>query len=106
MRATLFSLPLLLALSGCVTAPADGSERIQTTSDAKRESVQSAVAAPLRDVNVLRTKIPTVLLEAMADPYQRPAHASCAVIALAPAAGDASDRAAAPGATRRPPPRP
>ena len=64
-------------------APADGSERIQTTSDAKRESVQSAVAAPLRDVNVLRTKIPTVLLEAMADPYQRPAHASCAALAAA-----------------------
>ena len=83
MRATLFSLPLLLALSGCVTAPADGSERIQTTSDAKRESVQSAVAAPLRDVNVLRTKIPTVLLEAMADPYQRPAQASCAALAAA-----------------------
>lgn len=83
MRATLFSLPVLLALSACVTAPADGSEKIQTTSDAKRESLQGAVASPLRDVNVLRTKIPTVLLEAMADPYQRPAHATCAALAAA-----------------------
>jgi len=81
MRATLYPLPLLLALGACVTAPADGSEKIQTTSDAKRESVQQAVAAPLRDVNVLRTKIPVVLLEAMADPYKRPPHTACAAIA-------------------------
>jgi hypothetical protein len=31
-----------------------------------------AVSAPLRDVNVLRTKIPDILLQAMADPYARP----------------------------------
>ena len=81
MRATLYPLPLLFLLGACVTAPADGSDKIQTTSDAKRESMQQAVAAPLRDVNVLRTKIPAVLLEAMADPYRRPEHATCAGIA-------------------------
>jgi hypothetical protein len=59
-------------LGGCVTAPADGSPRVQTTSDANQESVRGAVSAPLRDLNVLRTKIPPALLEAVADPYARP----------------------------------
>ena len=64
-------LPLLL-LAACVTAPANGSKRVQSTSDANRESLKGAAEAPLRDLNLLRTKIPLVLLEAMADPYERP----------------------------------
>jgi hypothetical protein len=79
----LFALPCLALLTACVTAPADGSTKIQTTGEAKRESVQGAVSAPLRDVNLLQTKIPTVLLEAMADPYQRPNPATCEGIAAA-----------------------
>ena len=72
-------LLLILPIAACATtARQDGSPRIQTTSEAKRESFQGAVSAPLRDVNVLRTKIPPVLLEAMADPYKRPEPASCA----------------------------
>jgi len=83
MRAPPLLLPVLLLLSACMTAPADGSRQIQTTSEAKRESIEGAVAAPLRDVNLLRTKIPAVLLEALADPYQRPAPSTCArLIAL------------------------
>ena len=78
MRAPPLLLPVLLLLSACMTAPADGSRQIQTTSEAKRESIEGAVAAPLRDVNLLRTKIPAVLLEALADPYQRPAPSTCA----------------------------
>ena len=66
MRNIAFALIPTLLLCGCVTAPADGSDKIQTTSEAKRESMQGAVSAPLRDVNLLQTKIPTVLLEAMA----------------------------------------
>jgi hypothetical protein len=58
--------------SGCTTARADGSPKMQTTSEANRENVQGAAEAPLRDLNVLRTKVPDVLLEAMADPYARP----------------------------------
>ncbi|UTP41593.1 hypothetical protein M9M90_12075 [Phenylobacterium sp. LH3H17] len=61
-----------------MTTRADGSPEVQTTSEAKRESMGAAVAAPLRDVNLLRTKIPPVLLEALADPYQRPVPATCA----------------------------
>jgi hypothetical protein len=72
------ALPAVLAaaaagLAGCMTSRADGSPQIQTTSEANRESVGAAVASPLRDLNVLRTKVPDVLLAAMADPYERPA---------------------------------
>lgn len=59
--------------------PAD-SERIQTTSDANRDGITGAVSAPLRDVNIVRTKIPAVLNEAMNDPYERPPHPSCEVL--------------------------
>lgn len=80
MRRTLCLLPILALLGACTTAPADGSPEIQTSSAANRESVQGAVASPLRDVNVLRTKIPQVLLDAMADPYALPNPANCARI--------------------------
>lgn len=50
-------------------APAD---RVKTSDEVERESLTGAATAPLRDLNVLRTKIPRVLLEAMADPYARP----------------------------------
>ncbi len=83
MRKFLFVLPFFLPLAGCLTTPADGSAKVQTTSEAKRENIQGAVSAPLRDVNVLRTKIPPILLEAMADPYQRPNPNTCAGISAA-----------------------
>ncbi|MFY8208624.1 MAG: hypothetical protein ACOVOE_04695, partial [Caulobacter sp.] len=44
---------------------------------ANKEGISGAVSAPLRDVNIVRTKIPRVLLEAMDDPYQRPGRADC-----------------------------
>jgi hypothetical protein len=59
-------------LAGCLTTRGDGSPKVETTSEANRESIKGAAEAPLRDVNVLRTKIPDVLLFAMADPYSRP----------------------------------
>jgi hypothetical protein len=67
----------LLLLGGCTTTRRDGSPRIQTSSEANRESLQGAVSAPLRDVNVLRTKIPEVLLRATADPFARPRRLTC-----------------------------
>ncbi len=76
-------LVLALALAGCTTTRADGSPQVQTSSQATRESLEGAVSAPLRDVNLLRTKIPPVLLEARANPYKRPQPATCArLIAL------------------------
>jgi hypothetical protein len=67
-----------LMLGGCMTSRSDGSPKVQTTNEANRESVKGVAESPLRDLNVLRTKIPPVLLEAMADPYQRPAARGCA----------------------------
>jgi hypothetical protein len=56
------------------------SDKIQTTSDANKDGVTGAISAPLRDVNLVRTKIPPVLIEAMADPYQRPDRPTCEVL--------------------------
>lgn len=76
MRVQLASALLLaLAASAASGQPAPSepaSERVKTADDLKRESVQGAATAPLRDLNVMRAKIPPVLLEAMADPYARP----------------------------------
>ncbi|HEV2531677.1 hypothetical protein [Phenylobacterium sp.] len=60
------------ALCACTTTSAKDPNRVQTTTQAERENLGGAVGAPLRDLNVLRTKIPAALLEAMADPYYRP----------------------------------
>lgn len=62
--------------------PADEG-RIRSTSEANRDGITGAMQAPLRDVNIVRTKIPRVLLEAMDDPYRRPDKADCrSLIAL------------------------
>ena len=74
-------LPLLAvgALVGaCTTTRADGAPQVQTAAEANRESLQGAVKAPLRDLNVLRTKVPPILLESLADPYARPRTSGCA----------------------------
>ena len=60
--------------------PSPDDSKIQTTSDANRDGLAGAVSAPLRDVNIVRTKIPAVLIEAMADPYARPAPANCVTL--------------------------
>jgi hypothetical protein len=66
-----------LMLGGCTTTRADGSPKVETTSEANREGLRGAAKAPLRDLNMLRTKIPEVLLQALADPYERPSSKSC-----------------------------
>lgn len=72
-------------------------ERIKSTSEANKDGITGAMTAPLRDVNVIRTKIPRVLLEAMDDPYRRPGVADCATLVsqvnlLDAALGDDFDR--------------
>lgn len=72
-------------------------ERIKSTSEANKDGITGAMTAPLRDVNVIRTKIPRVLLEAMDDPYKRPGVADCATLIrqvdlLEAALGDDFDR--------------
>lgn len=70
-------LAAVLLLAGCLTERPDGSPKIETTTEADRDGVRGVAQAPLRDLNVLRTKIPDVLLQAMADPYERPAKGRC-----------------------------
>lgn len=87
-RTLLLATFLATAATGCASArqqapPAQAAnpaadERIQSTSEANKDGITGAMTAPLRDVNVIRTKIPRILLEAMDDPYKRPARADCA----------------------------
>lgn len=52
--------------------PPDPKDQIKTSDQAKRESVQGAATAPLRDLNMIKTQIPEILLIALEDPYARP----------------------------------
>ena len=83
-------LCIALVLGGCMTTRRDGSPKVETTQEADREGLQGVAQAPLRDLNVLRTKIPEVLLQAQADPYERPPSTKCsALIALVKPLNDA-----------------
>lgn len=81
------SLPVLLAaalfaLAGAAHAapakapppppPPDPANQVKTSDQLKRESIEGAVTSPLRDLNVVRAKVPEVLLQALSDPYARP----------------------------------
>jgi hypothetical protein len=44
----------------------------QTSAEANSESLGAAMAAPLRDINVVRSEIPDLLTKAEADPYAPP----------------------------------
>jgi hypothetical protein len=73
-------VPALLAVSlaACAsTSPSPPPGRVQTTEQINRSGVVGAVSAPARDLNLLRAKIPPVLLEALDDPYKRPTPATC-----------------------------
>ena len=51
--------------------------KVKTTAEANRESVAGAAKAPLRDLNVIRTQVPDILVQALADPYARPKTKKC-----------------------------
>lgn len=76
----LFAAPLIALLAGCVSDQMNKDGTIQTTTQANRSGIGGAVTAPLRDVNVVRTKVPEPLLQALAEPYARPADKGCAAI--------------------------
>ena len=76
MRAALLLVTCAL-LAGCVSTRVDKDGTIQTPSEANRAGLTGAVTAPLRDINVLRTKIPGALLVAYAEPYARTADNGC-----------------------------
>ena len=54
---------MVLALGGCASPP--------------KPSVAGSVAAPLADLNLLRSEVPPVLLEALRNPYELPADQGC-----------------------------
>jgi hypothetical protein len=64
--------------------PQPPGDRLRTSDEVKRESIEGAVTTPLRDLNVDRVDIPEVLRQAITDPYARPPrHARCSqLIAL------------------------
>src|SRR6478752_8021147 len=72
MRSLVLLAVVVPMLSACASKSEPPPQKIQTTSDANKEGIAGAAQAPLRDMNLVRTKIPPVLLEAMADPYARP----------------------------------
>ena len=63
------------------TAPTQQTEpQLVSPDKAGSANVTNAAAAPLHDLNLVRQKIPPVLLQALADPYARPKPANCATI--------------------------
>ena len=72
MRLTLTAAlltPLLLA--ACATQP------VQTVEQTTRKGVSDAAHAPFEDFNLVRSRIPVVLLDAVKDPYARPQPFGC-----------------------------
>ena len=84
-------LPFALAMAAYATlahaAPATPpddppGERVKTSDQVKKGSVEGAVTAPLRDLNVMKTDIPSILLRTLEDPYARPARGwKCSTLA-------------------------
>ena len=63
-------------------AKANPNQRLLTPEQQGREGmVKGVVEQPFRDFGLVRSKIPSVLIEAIADPYARPAPATCDGIA-------------------------
>lgn len=72
-RCAATALALGLGLSASDAALAGKRQKApQTSAEANTESLGSAVAAPLRDINVVRSEIPDLLKKAQADPYAPP----------------------------------
>jgi len=81
MKQAVLLICTLTLLGACATTPTGNPGRIQTTDQANRESLAGAATSPLRDMNVLRTKVPAVLVDALADPYASPPSRTCEALA-------------------------
>jgi hypothetical protein len=72
MRLTLTAAVIApLALAACAT------QSVQTVASTTRKGVDDAAHAPFEDFNLVRSRIPVVLLEAVKDPYSRPQPLNC-----------------------------
>ena len=79
MRTNVLAAALVAALAvpAIVSADPPPSGQLQTPDQAGQSTIGSAASAPMHDMNLMRQKIPPLLLAAMADPYARPAPATC-----------------------------
>jgi hypothetical protein len=68
---------VLIASAAHSQGEAQTPARAQTNTEANRSSLKGAAQAPLRDLNVIRTQVPQVLVDALADPYARPKTKKC-----------------------------
>jgi len=59
------------------TAKSNANDRLLTPEEQGRQGMKGVVEQPFRDFGLVRTKIPPVLLAAIADPYARPTPATC-----------------------------
>ncbi len=71
------ALAAALAVPAIVAADPPPPGQIQTPNQASQSTMGQAAAAPMYDMNLMRQKIPPLLLAAMADPYARPTPATC-----------------------------
>jgi hypothetical protein len=68
--------------SGPGSSAKSANDRLLTPEQEGRQGVVKGVAEqPFRDFNLVRSRIPLVLIEAIADPYARPSPANCDGIA-------------------------
>ena len=68
------ALALCLGAGAASAASAEKQQKApQTSAEANTDNLGSAVVAPLRDINVVRSEIPALLKKAVADPYAPPA---------------------------------
>jgi hypothetical protein len=73
--------PGLARQASAPPAPARQTEpQLVSPDKAGSANVTNAAAAPLHDLNLVRQKIPPVLLQALADPYARPTPETCATL--------------------------
>ena len=82
MRTRLALLPIACLLAACSGSPAKPSTDESPEAKAKHENQITDIATtPLSDLNLVRTKIPPVLLAAQKHPYAPPEDKGCAALA-------------------------
>jgi hypothetical protein len=75
-------LTLMVAVTVPLLAAACASQPVQTAEQTTKQGVNDAAHAPFEDFNLVRSKIPKVLLEAASDPYSRPQPVTCAALSM------------------------
>ena len=79
---TRLSLLILLPLIAAGCASTSTNSNVQTAQSTAKQGMNAAAHAPFEDFNLVRSKIPGVLLEASSDPYARPAPVGCETLGV------------------------